>query len=250
MKTAVILAAGAGTRLHPFTLGRPKCLVEVAGRPLLDRTLAALEAEGCQRLVLVTGYEHAAIAQFLAHREGSLHVDCVHNAAFATTNNAYSLWTARHSIPDAFVLLDGDLIFETAVLHTVLTCPGDAALAVERRSNLGDEEMKVVLRPDGAIATVNKTVDPRTAIGESVGLARFSAHAAATLWTTLDSQVHAGHHNVFYELAFEQMISSGWKFQVADVTGLLCMEIDTPSDLDTAQNLALRIDTLTQKAMP
>jgi len=240
--TAVLLAAGEGTRLHPYTLDRPKCLVEVAGRPLLDRALAALEAIGIEELVLVTGYCEDVLRGFLERRGGHLRVRCIRNEVYASTNNAYSLWTAREAVAGGFVLLDGDLLFEPRVLATVLETAGDAVLAVERRSDLGEEEMKVLPGPDATVAAVNKTMEPRAAIGESIGIARFSAAGAAALWERLDQQVVAGQHNVYYELAFEALISAGLPFHVSDVTGLMCMEIDTPDDLATAQQLARRID--------
>jgi len=239
---AVVLAAGEGTRLHPYTQDRPKCLVEVAGRPLLDRTLDALEAAGFAELVLVTGYREDVLRRFLERRGGRLRVRCVRNDDYASTNNAYSLWTAREQVAGGFVLLDGDLLFEPRVLTRVLETAGDAVLAVERRADLGDEEMKVLPGPDVTVAAVNKTMDPRAAIGESIGIARFSAAAAAALWDRLDRQVAAGQRNVYYELAFEALIADGLPFHIGDVTGLLCMEIDTPDDLAAAQRLAQRID--------
>ena len=80
---AVLLAAGEGTRLHPYTIDRPKCLVEVAGRPLLDRTLSALEAVGVEELVLVTGYREDVLRAFLERRGSRVRVRCVRNEVYA-----------------------------------------------------------------------------------------------------------------------------------------------------------------------
>ena len=247
--TAVLLAAGEGTRLHPHTLDRPKCLVEVAGRPLLERTLAALEAAGFDEVVIVTGYREDVLQEFLAARaqqhaqqHAPMRVTCVRNPEYARTNNAYSLWSAREAVPGGFVLLDGDLLFEPGVLRKLLATAGEAALAVERRADLGFEEMKVLVGPDVSVAAVNKTMDPSAAIGESIGAARFSAMAARALWDCLGAQIEQGQRNIYYELAFEELIADGWRFEIADVTGLSCMEIDTPADLGAAHILAARID--------
>lgn len=239
---AVLLAAGEGTRLHPYTHERPKCLVEVAGRPLLDRALAALESAGVDEVVIVTGYREDVLQRFLDARHSRVKVTCVRNEVYASTNNAYSLWTSRVAVPGAFVLLDGDLLFETRVLTTLMGCGGEAALAVERRRDLGDEEMKVVEAADGTVAAVSKTVAVAQAIGESVGLARFTAAAAKALWARLGAQIEAGQTRVYYELAFEELIAAGLPFHISDVTGLACMEIDTPTDLAAAHALAARID--------
>lgn len=240
---AVLLAAGEGTRLHPYTHERPKCLVEVGGRPLLDRALTALEDAGVDEVVIVTGYREEVLRRFLDARDSRIKVTCVRNEVYASTNNAYSLWTARVAVPGGFLLLDGDLLFEAKVLTTLMAASGEAALAVERRRDLGDEEMKVIEAADGTVAAVSKTVDVELAIGESVGLARFTAAAARALWERLGAQIEAGQTRVYYELAFEQLISAGLPFHISDVTGLSCMEIDTPTDLAAAHALAARIDS-------
>jgi choline kinase len=246
-RIAVLLAAGEGRRLHPYTIDRPKCLVEVGGRPLLARVLAALDGAGFDELVVVTGYREDVLADFLAgflaDFAGRMRITCVRNPDYATTNNAYSLWSARVAVPEDFVLLDGDLLFERRVLTRLLASPGEVVLAVERRTDLGDEEMKVLAGPGLSVAAVNKTMDPRQAIGESVGIARFSRSAAAALWAQLEAQIVAGKRNVFYELAFEEMIAAGWGFRIADITGLQAMEIDTPEDLAAAHRLAASIDS-------
>lgn len=241
-RIAVLLAAGEGRRLHPHTVDRPKCLVEVGGRPLLARALAALDGAGFDELVVVTGYREDVLNEFLAGFAGRMRITCVRNPDYATTNNAYSLWSARVAVPGDFVLLDGDLLFEPRVLTSLLASPGEVVLAVERRTDLGDEEMKVLEGPDLAITAVNKTMDPRQAIGESVGIARFSQPAAAALWAHLEAQIVAGKRNVFYELAFEELIAAGWSFRIADITGLQAMEIDTPDDLAAAHLVAANID--------
>ncbi len=241
-RIAVLLAAGEGRRLHPHTVDRPKCLVEVGGRPLLARALAALDGAGFDELVVVTGYREDVLNEFLAGFAGRMRITCVRNPDYATTNNAYSLWSARVAVPGDFVLLDGDLLFEPQVLTSLLASPGEVVLAVERRTDLGDEEMKVLEGPDLAITAVNKTMDPGQAIGESVGIARFSQAAAAALWAHLEAQIVAGKRNVFYELAFEELIAAGWSFRIADITGLQAMEIDTPDDLAAAHLVAASID--------
>jgi choline kinase len=236
--TAVILLAGEGTRLRPHTLHSPKCLLEVGDRSLLDRELAAIEAAGIRRVVLVTGYRAADIDAFVARYRGGLQIQTIFNAEYASTNNACSLLRSRDVVSGGIILFDGDLLFETAVLERLLRSQGDVALAVDVRRELGDEEMKVTLKPDGTIASVNKQNPPASSIGESIGIARFSAEAARELYRRIGAQVASGLVTQFYEKAFEEMIAADLPFHVCDVHGLACMEIDTPDDLERARSLA------------
>jgi hypothetical protein len=84
---AVILAAGAGTRLRPLTDATPKCLLDINGRPLLDRLLEGLAAAGLERAVIVTGHLSERVEAHLADMPPPLDVMVVTNPVYRTTNN-------------------------------------------------------------------------------------------------------------------------------------------------------------------
>ena len=92
--TALLLAAGAGTRLLPRTNGFPKCLTEVCGIPILGRLLSCLVEEGFKRLVVVVGHRGEQIRGYLDLHACGLQIHCIDCRKFATTNNLYSLWLA------------------------------------------------------------------------------------------------------------------------------------------------------------
>ena len=103
-KKAIILAAGTASRLRPLTSNTPKCLLKVGERTLLQRSMDALIKAGISEFVIVTGYLHEQIEDFvrktyqnsLPLREGRGGSVCfIHNKDYATTNNIYSLWLAR-----------------------------------------------------------------------------------------------------------------------------------------------------------
>ena len=93
---AIILAAGTASRLRPLTDNTPKCLLNIGERPLLQRSMDALCENGIDEFVIVTGYLHEMIEDFVArtYPEG-IRVTFIHNEVYATTNNIYSLWLAR-----------------------------------------------------------------------------------------------------------------------------------------------------------
>ncbi len=85
--TAAILAAGVGSRLDPLTRDRPKCLVKVGGRPILQHQLDALRAAGIERVIIVVGYQEAAVRNWCRTYRG-LSIDCVSNVDYEFTSNS------------------------------------------------------------------------------------------------------------------------------------------------------------------
>ena len=112
VRTALLLAAGLGSRLAPLTEALPKCLVSVSGVPILERLVRALDSHGFERLVIVTGYKAETIRDYLGERFGGIAIEYIVSPLFATTNNIYSLWLARQLIDEPFLLVESDLVFD------------------------------------------------------------------------------------------------------------------------------------------
>jgi choline kinase len=102
---------------------------------------------------------------------------------------------------------------------------------------LGEEEIKVVVDADGKMIEINKTCDPKSAIGESIGIEKMSVAYQTALFVELDKMIlEEGLDNVFYEKAFERLIAQGHTFNIVDVTNLFSMELDTVEDFENAVN--------------
>lgn len=234
---AIILAAGMATRLRPLTLNTPKCLLDVAGRSLLQRSMDALIANDVREFVIVTGYLHEKIEAFVAQQYGdSISVKFIHNALFDSTNNIYSLWLAR---PEAdgqdILLLDSDLLYDKQIITEVLACKDDNVLTLIRH-DLGEEEMKVVLGSEGTIKEISKTCDPAAAAGESLGIEKMGKAYTNALYKELEVMMNDEHlENKFYELAFERLIPQGHTYHVIDMTNYFSCELDTVEDFENAK---------------
>lgn len=113
---ALLLAAGMGTRLHPLTLDSPKILTRVGGISILERLVNNLRAQRIDRLVVVIGHMGGFIKNFLRKFAQDIQIEYIVNPDYRTTNNIYSLWLARHQVKGPFLLLEGDLIFESLKL--------------------------------------------------------------------------------------------------------------------------------------
>lgn len=241
--TGVILAAGMAKRLRPLTDVRPKCLLEVAGKTLLGRTIDAMRRAGVTEFVVVTGYRGDMIRQFieqnylLASSGPSLSFTFLHNADYEHNNNIYSLWMAGQKVRgQEFLLMDSDILCDPEAVLRVAKQSG-SALALNRHE-LGEEEMKIVVDGDCRITEISKTCRPEDAIGESVGIEKMSAEYSEALFRELDQMIlHEGLIDIFYERAFERLIPQGHTFRVIDTTDLFSYELDTPEDYERAQQL-------------
>lgn len=118
--TAVLLAAGTGTRLLPLTKEAPKCLTVVAGRTILGRLIKNLRLQGINRLVVVIGHLGYQIRDYLQQYAGDMQIDYVSNPVYQTTNNIYSLWLAKERIHEPFLLVESDLVFDASMLDGML----------------------------------------------------------------------------------------------------------------------------------
>ena len=245
----VILAAGMAKRLRPLTDTKPKCLLEVGGRTLLERTVRAMQQAGITEFVVVTGYRGEQIRGFLETSFSSStsstsstsdtrpHFTFLHNADYEHNNNIYSLWMAGEVVRGKeFLLMDSDILCDPAAVVAIAK-QEESALALNRHE-CGEEEIKVIVDANNRITEINKTCNPKDAIGKSVGIEKMTAEYSTALYEELDQMItKEGLIDVFYERCFERLIPQGHTFKVVDTTHYFSYELDTPEDFQRAQEL-------------
>ena len=233
----VILAAGMAKRLRPLTDTKPKCLLKVGERTLLERTVDAMAAAGINEFVVVTGYLGNMIRDFLTIHYPLFTIHFLDNVDYAHNNNIYSLWMAGQIVRGKeFLLMDSDILCDPAAVLRIAS-EEEAALAVNRHE-LGEEEMKVVVDSQMRITEISKTCRPEDAMGESVGIEKMTVAYSEALFRELDQMIlQEGLIDIFYERAFERLIPQGHTFRVIDTTDYFSYELDTPEDFQRAQEL-------------
>ena len=238
--TGVILAAGMAKRLRPLTDHKPKCLLKVGERTLLERTVDAMHQTGITEFVVVTGYCADQIRDFLTSHFSLYTFHFIHNADYEHNNNIYSLWLAmKHVRGQEVLLMDSDILCDPAAVSAIASMP-EAALAVNRHE-LGEEEMKVIVDAECRITEISKTCNPADAMGESVGIEHITPAYGEALAAELDLMIEReGLIDIFYERAFERLIPQGHTFRVVDTTNFFSYELDTPEDFRRAQELMPR----------
>jgi len=241
VRTALLLAAGLGSRLGALTEALPKCLVPVSGVPILERLLRALDAHRFERLVIVTGYRAETIRAYLGERFGGLAIEYLLSPLFATTNNLYSLWLARRLIDEPFLLVESDVLFDAQLLAPLLL-PGRIAVSRQLPWMSGTT---VTLDGNGRVSAFYPP--PPGVYGEhctaaahfmAVNICSLARDTWGELGERLERHVAAGRTGFFYETVFAEMAAAG---RLAPAAVLFpaerWYEVDTPADLQAAELL-------------
>ena len=233
--TALLLAAGIGSRLYPLTMDAPKCLTEVGGTPILGRLVDNLLSQGIKRLVVVTGYLDHCIREFLQINAPGIHVDYIFNPVYQTTNNIYSLWLARQVIQESFVLIESDLVFHASMLNDMLT-PDKIAISQLLPWMNGTT---VELDNQNTVAAFHTKCD--TVKGPSyktVNIYSLSLQSWQKVIRQLDQYIVDDRLGGYYEAVFADMVSDGTlAFDAVFFDKNRWYEIDTVADLHQAELL-------------
>jgi choline kinase len=232
--TAVLLAAGTGSRLQPLTNDAPKCLSEVNGIAILQRLVQSLCESGFKRLVIVVGYLDHRVREFLDARSDRLKIEYVINPLFASTNNLYSLWLTKHTIDEPCLLLESDVVFDTSLLENMLQ-PNRMAVS-QMQDWMNGTTVSVNSLQQVTAFQMSPDTAPSGILHKTVNMYSFSTVTWRRVMERLSSHVAAGFVNEYYETVLAEMLEDGSiSFEaVAFDRGRWC-EIDTLEDLHQAE---------------
>lgn len=234
--TALLLAAGTGSRLLPLTKKSPKCLTLVNEMSILERLIKSLNQNRFKRLVVVTGHLEDRIRNFLETRSDNLTIEYIFSPLYKTTNNIYSLWMAKKIINEPFVLIESDLVFDPSLLSEMLY-PDRIAIA----------SMKPWL--NGSTVTINASntisaFHSDAANGSSgiryktVNIYSLSVSSWHLVIEKLNQFILAGRVNDYYEKVFRQLvIEKSLSLEAVFFDHKPWYEIDTAEDLASAEKL-------------
>jgi choline kinase len=219
---AILIAAGMGQRLGPYTQERPKCLVEVAGRSMVHRALDALRGVGVRQFIVVRGYQGERLMEALAGEPG---VSFVENRDYRRNNILLSLMHAEEAMEGGFFCSYSDIVFRPEVVTALAQSPHDLALVVdpfwaqayEGRDQHPIAEAELCATSPGHADRIERlgkqAVPAAQACGEFIGLWRASAEGARWLREL--------YHRRRVELALDKPYGRAPRFEVAYLTDLL-----------------------------
>ena len=242
----LVLAAGAGRRLRPYTDSLPKALVPVGpagdedGPTVLDLTLANFAEIGLTEAAIIVGYRKETVyaRQVALEEKYGLRLTLIDNDRAEEWNNAHSLWLARDAFAAGALLVNGDTVHPPSVEKTLLAEGGDGlVLAVDSSRPPGGEAMKVALGEAGAVERISKELEE--ADGEYIGVALIGPAAAAPLADALEATWRRN-PSLYYEDGFQELVARGGTVRTAPIGSVAWVEVDDDADLERAREIAWR----------
>ena len=236
----ILLVAGEGKRLRPYTLDRPKCMVKVGGISLIDRQLEILKSEGLNDVVMIGGYKSDML-----RREG---IKLKLNPRYFETNMVWTLFCAEEELVGDVIISYGDIVYSRKILQALLKSKEDISVIIDkdwesywraRNENPLDDAETLKLREDGTISEIGqkpKSIDQIE--GQYIGLMKFSEKGIKLVRDTFhavskNSELQSkGMKNAYMTDLLQTMINSGIEIASVPVSDHW-VEVDTVSDFSS-----------------
>lgn len=231
---AIILSAGQGRRLLPLTERVPKCMLPVQGRPLIAWQLDALLQCGIEDIAVVVGYGADSVESGLADFGRAQQIRAVYNPFFAMTDNLVSCWVARGEMQDEFLILNGDTLFEVAVLERLLAAQEHPiTLAVSCKDRYDDDDMKVI-RDGDRLVRVGKRLALERVNAESIGLMTFRGEGPRLFREAIDRAMRTPEALKQWYLSLIDTLAGTGAVFTQEIPAQGWAEVDSVADLERA----------------
>jgi len=233
----IILSAGQGRRLLPLTESTPKCALPVAGRAVLEWQLHEIaQCDGIDEVVVVTGFRADKVDDIAAATQAP-RTRTLYNPFYALSDNLGTCWVAGSEMDGPFIIINGDTLFEAAILQRLLTTGHDApvTLVTDRKNGYDADDMKVVVE-NGRLRRVGKKLADGVN-GESIGMMAFRNDGPEVFRAMVNHLMRYGEGvNRWYLSAIDEL-AQHHRVHTCDIHGLSWCEVDEAEDLAHAQTV-------------
>ena len=233
---AIILAAGQGTRLLPFTREHPKCLVPVGGKAILDHQIDALRASGVDDIVVIGGYRIDRLEQHLSQMPARTRPGMLCNPFWSVANSIGSVWVARALLERPFCLLNGDTILSADLIADALgrAAEGQVSLVVERPDAFALDDMRVAA-PDLSVLRVAKDLPDAETTHRSLGLIIATGGAGHDYAYALEQVICAPGGSQRFHHAVVNRLAAMSEVAAIEAGSGRWVEVDRPEDIERWQ---------------
>ncbi len=234
----ILLVAGEGKRLRPYTLDKPKCMVEIDGVSLIDRQLAVLKSEGLDNIVMIGGYKSEML-----ERDG---IKLRNNPRYFETNMVWTLFCAEDELDGDVIVSYGDIVYSREILKALLESKADIAVTIDkewesywraRNEDPLDDAETLKLRENGTIEEIGQPPKSLDEIeGQYMGLMKFSIKGVRKIKDTFHKAIKNGGlqgkgvENSYMTDLLQGVINSNYLVTSIPVHGGW-VEVDTVDDL-------------------
>jgi len=230
IRTAVILAAGMGTRLGGFTKEQPKGFLEIDGQSLIERSISNLINHGITDIIIGTGYFHEHFDSLRLKFPG---IRTCRNEDYAVTGSMFTLYTLRNLVKDPFLLLESDLLYEPAAIDYLISDPAENIILASGPTLSGDEVF-IQFSPKKLLQNMSKDKTALSHIdGELVGISKLSPQALGKMVSFSERHYNQGRKTMHYEDAMVG-VSGEQDILIKVIEDLAWCEIDDENHLERA----------------
>ena len=238
---AVILSAGQGRRMLPLTANKPKCLLNIEGQPIIEWQIDELAKSGIDRISVVVGYHADRVEQLLHKRYGPDRVEVIYNPTYSWADNLFSCWVAREEMGEDFVLLNGDTLFESAVLRRLMNAPVQPVTVVTHKKPYYDaDDMKVSLRGD-RLVNIGKKLAADKVDAESIGMILFREKGPLMFRRAVEKALQDPSAIKKWYLSVIARMAQSIPVWTISANGLQWCEVDFPADIKQARRVVQAI---------
>lgn len=235
---AVILSAGQGSRLLPLTQDRPKCLLPIGARTLLEWQVRAIAAAGIDDISVVIGFQAEMMeAELERLSAGGPRITPIFNPFYKVADNLGSCWMARDRMQGDFLLVNGDTLFEKALLRHVLASPAaPITVTIDRKDAYDEDDMKV--RVEGTrLKAIGKKLPLDIVNGESIGMLLFRGEGPALFRDAVERTMRTPEGAKVWYLQVIHALAQQHPVETRLIEGMAWGEVDFLPDLERARAL-------------
>ncbi len=234
---AIILSAGQGRRLMPLTSNMAKCALPLHGISILEWQLSQISQCDIDEVIVVTGFAFEKVDTIVESIK-SIKARTLHNPMYAHTDNLGTCWEARSEMDEPFVLMNGDTLFEAAILQRLLNSDKaySITLATDTKPHFDLDDMKIIA-DDQRLLKVSKQLDISLVSAESIGLMVFDKTGSKAFTEKLEEMMDKSDAlKLWYLSAIDQLASEGI-VGICPINGLSWCEVDDAADFSAAADV-------------
>jgi len=241
---AIIIAAGMSSRLMELTDDKPKCMLDIGGKTILQQQIETFNKCGIDEIIVIRGYKKEVI--------NYTGIKYIYNQNYRRNNILESLMYAESDMDGDFIATYSDILFRSSVVEKLLESKADISIVVDtgwksrykNRFQHPMEEAEKVRVSNKKVVEIGKVINPNEAYGEFIGLAKFTNTGAEILRKNHkrvvrqfgDTQFHAAPsiEKAYLTDMLQELIDKGYTVSTVGIKGQW-MEIDTLEDINKAR---------------